>query len=47
LDIFSGSGSTAVACANAGRQFFGCELDSSYYEKSLLRIQELTGIKKI
>tara|TARA_Y100000310_G_C20621768_1_gene783721 strand:- start:28 stop:1053 length:1026 start_codon:yes stop_codon:yes gene_type:complete len=47
LDIFSGSGSTAIASVNTGRQFFGCELDSSYYEKSLLRIQELTGIKKI
>ena len=47
LDIFSGSGSTAIACANSGRQFFGCEVDANYYEKSILRIQELTGTKKI
>jgi DNA modification methylase len=45
LDVFSGSGSTAVACINLDRQFFGCELNQTYYQKSLLRIQELTGVK--
>jgi len=45
LDIFSGSGSTAIACANLQRQFFGCELETEYYQKSLIRIEELTGIK--
>ena len=34
LDCFSGSGSTMIASARAGRKFTGCELDKDYYEKS-------------
>jgi len=39
LDIFSGSGSTAIACERAGRRFWGCEKDADYYNKSLERIK--------
>ena len=39
LDIFSGSGSTAIACERAGRRFWGCEKDEDYYNKSLERIK--------
>jgi DNA modification methylase len=42
LDIFSGSGSTAIATNRCLRKFIGCELDSEYYEKSLERISSNT-----
>jgi adenine-specific DNA-methyltransferase len=42
LDIFSGSGSTMIACQNTGRKFVGCEIDKEYYEKSKIRFKELT-----
>lgn len=38
LDCFSGSGSTAVAALRSGRNFIGCEADTSYYDKSVERI---------
>ena len=38
LDIFSGSGSTGVACKLHERKFIGCEKDEEYYNKSLERI---------
>jgi site-specific DNA-methyltransferase (adenine-specific) len=41
LDIFSGSGSTAIACKNLNRKFYGCEVNPEFYEKSLLRIERL------
>lgn len=31
LDIFMGSGSTAVAAIRSGREYSGCELDSGYF----------------
>lgn len=40
LDCFSGSGTTAVACANTNRSFIGCELDREYYRKSIERIKK-------
>lgn len=40
LDLFSGSGSTAMSCLRTGRNFVGCEKDKEYYEKSLQRISE-------
>ena len=40
MDIFSGSGSTAVACNRTKRDFIGCELDQEYYDKSLERIEK-------
>lgn len=38
LDCFSGSGSTAMACIQEKRVFVGCELDKTYYTKSVARI---------
>lgn len=38
LDFFSGSGSTAIATRECGRNFVGCEIDPEYYQKSLKRI---------
>ena len=46
LDIFSGSGSTAVASLRCDRKVLGCELDEEYYEKSLTRIEESIGITR-
>jgi len=42
LDIFSGSGSTAIAAEKSGRIGIGCEMDKEYYEKSLERLISLT-----
>jgi DNA modification methylase len=38
MDIFSGSGSMAVASMETGRSFIGCELHKEYYDKSLERL---------
>lgn len=40
LDNCMGSGSTGVACVNAGRKFIGMELDSGYFEIAKKRIEE-------
>lgn len=40
LDCFSGSGTTAIACMIEGRSFIGCELDETYYHKSVERIEK-------
>lgn len=37
VDPFLGSGTTALACKNTGRNFFGTELNSEYYEICLDR----------
>lgn len=39
LDPFMGSGTTAIACMNTNRNYIGFELDKTYYEKSLERIE--------
>lgn len=39
LDCFSGSGSTAVACLQEGRQFIGCERDKTYFDNSIERLK--------
>lgn len=39
LDIFSGSGSTMIACKSTDRNFLGCEYSKKYYEKSLRRFK--------
>lgn len=41
LDCFSGSGTTAVACVNLDRNFYGCELNGEYFEKSIDRINKI------
>lgn len=39
LDCFSGSGTTAIAAIHKGRHFCGCEIDKTFYEKSIERIK--------
>lgn len=41
LDNCMGSGSTAVACLNANRNFIGMELDEKYYDIAKDRIEKL------
>jgi DNA modification methylase len=38
LDPFLGSGTTAIAAINTGRNFLGCEMELEYYEKAKSRI---------
>jgi site-specific DNA-methyltransferase (adenine-specific) len=40
LDPFTGSGTTAVACWKAKRNFIGCEISHTYYEIAQRRIRE-------
>lgn len=40
LDTFVGSGTTPVACLKTNRQFYGCELDTNYYNQALKRIND-------
>lgn len=43
MDFFSGTGATAIACHNAGRDFIGAELSPDYHHRSLRRFRDLTG----
>lgn len=43
LDIFMGSGTTAIAAERCNRLYYGCEKDLEYYEKSLERINNDTN----
>lgn len=38
LDMFSGSGTTAISAYNLGRNFICIEKDKDYYDKSLIRL---------
>lgn len=38
LDCFSGSGSTAIAAHNTGRNFIGYEIEKEYYDISIKRL---------
>jgi len=40
LDFTMGSGSTGVAAMNTGRKFIGIEMDDSYYDVAVKRIEE-------
>lgn len=40
IDPFMGSGTTGVACAKAGRQFVGIELEPSYFDIACDRIRK-------
>lgn len=39
LDPFMGSGTTAIACANLGRQYLGFEIDENYIELAKIRLE--------
>ena len=41
LDVFLGSGTTAIACKNKNRNFRGCEISYEYFEK----IQNILKLK--
>lgn len=41
LDPFCGIGSTAVACARAGRQFTGIELSPVFFDRACQRVQDV------
>ena len=44
VDIFSGSGSTMIACQNTDREFIGSEIDEDYYHKSIERSKTLNPL---
>jgi len=43
FDPFLGSGTTAVACINTGRNFIGIEKDADYFEIAQKRVKEAQG----
>lgn len=45
LDCFAGSGSTAVAALQQGRNFRGCEISEEFYEKAMKRLSEMDSEK--
>lgn len=47
LDPFIGSGTTAIACINTGRQYIGIEKDEEYYEIAKKRISDRLKEKEI
>jgi len=44
LDVFSGSGSTAIAAVRTGRNFIGTEIDSLYVRESIKRLEDLANV---
>ena len=40
FDGFMGSGTTALACQQLKRDFYGCELNPDYWQKSLKRLED-------
>lgn len=44
FDPYMGSGTTGVACVQAGRNFIGCEIDPTYFEIAQRRISEAEAI---
>lgn len=47
LDVFGGSGSTLIACEEAGRKCLSMELDPHYCDVIIARWEELTGEKAV
>ena len=45
VDLFLGSGSTLIACEQAGKTCFGMELDPKYCDVIVTRWENLTGLK--
>ena len=40
LDMFTGSGSTGVACLNTNRKFIGVEMNEEYFDIAKDRIEK-------
>ena len=47
FDPFLGSGTTAVACINAGRNFIGIEKDEEYFNIAQKRVTEAQGQRRL
>lgn len=47
FDPFLGSGTTAVACINTGRNFIGIEKDEDYFEIAQRRIKDAQEQERI
>ena len=47
LDLFSGSGSTAIACIETNRNFIGIEKDIESFNKSVKRIEEYIKLNNL
>jgi site-specific DNA-methyltransferase (adenine-specific) len=47
LDTHMGSGSSAIACHNAGLDFIGCEISKEYFEKAMERINKYIQQKEL
>lgn len=45
LDLFSGSGSTLIACQKNGQSFYGMEMDEKYCDVIIKRWEKYTGNK--
>lgn len=45
MDLFTGSGTTLIACEKTGRRFRGMELDAIYCDTIVARWEEFTGKK--
>ena len=43
FDPFAGSGTTAIACKELGRDFIGTELNQVYFEEALRRLDDVRG----
>lgn len=43
IDPFMGSGTTAIACIETGRNFIGYELSEEYYKMAVSRVMEVTN----
>ena len=47
FDPFLGSGTTAIACINTGRNFIGIEKDEDYFNLAQKRVKEAQGQKRL
>ena len=47
LDLFMGAGTTAVVCANTGRNYIGIELNPEYVTIASERIEQATRQERL
>ena len=47
FDPFLGSGTTAIAALNLGRNFIGAELEKAYFDVSVTRVKKYSRLKSI